>query len=79
MDGALFEEKKHFLLHDFNSVVENVGGFMGLFLGFSLLNIYSELEKLLRRLTSYRIMISKRRGNEINENTLATSFTHPID
>ena len=51
MNDASFEEKKQFFVYDFNSVVADVGGFMGLLLGFSMLSIYGELEKQLRRLT----------------------------
>ena len=51
MNDASFEEKKQFLVYDFNSIIADVGGFMGLLLGFSMLSIYSELEKLVRRLT----------------------------
>ena len=43
-----YEGKKQFVVYDFNSFIADVGGFMGLLLGFSFLSIYDELENLLK-------------------------------
>ena len=44
-----YDEKKQYVVYDFNSFIADVGGFMGLLLGFSLLSLYDELTKILRR------------------------------
>ena len=44
-----YDEKKQYVVYDFNSFIADVGGFMGLLLGFSLLSIYDELTIMLRR------------------------------
>ena len=44
------EDRKQYVIYDFNSFIADVGGFMGLLLGFSILSIYDEMEGLLRRL-----------------------------
>ena len=41
--------RKQYVIYDFNSFIADVGGFMGLLLGFSLLSIYDEMESLLKR------------------------------
>ena len=43
------EEKKQYVVYDINSFIADVGGFMGLLLGFSILSLYDELANLLRR------------------------------
>ena len=45
-----YDEKKQYVVYDFNSFTADVGGFMGLLLGFSILSIYDELTNILRRL-----------------------------
>ena len=44
------EDRTQYVIYDFNSFIADVGGFMGLLLGFSILSIYDEIEGLLRRL-----------------------------
>ena len=44
-----YEEKVQYVVYDFNSFIADVGGFMGLLLGFSMLSIYDELTNILRR------------------------------
>ena len=44
-----YEEKKQYVVYDFNSFIADVGGFMGLLLGFSILSLYDELTKILKR------------------------------
>ena len=44
-----YEEKKQYVVYDINSFIADVGGFMGLLLGFSILGLYDELANLLRR------------------------------
>ena len=44
-----YDEKKQYVVYDFNSFIADVGGFMGLLLGFSILSIYDELTNILRR------------------------------
>ena len=43
-----YDEKRQYVVYDFNSFIADVGGFIGLLLGFSTLSLYKELEKLLR-------------------------------
>ena len=38
-----YQEMEQYLLYDFDSFIADVGGFMGLLLGFSVLSIYNEL------------------------------------
>ena len=42
-------EEEQYVLYDFNSFFADVGGFMGLALGSSMLKIYDELVDLLNR------------------------------
>ena len=42
--------RKQYVIYDNNSFIADVGGFMGLLLGFSLLSIYDEVEGLLKKL-----------------------------
>ena len=42
--------RKQYVIYDFNSFIADVGGFMGLLLGFSLLSIYDEIEGLVKKL-----------------------------
>ena len=40
---------KQYVVYDFNSFIADVGGFMGLLLGFSILSLYEELENVVKR------------------------------
>ena len=42
--------RKQYVIYDSNSFIADVGGFMGLLLGFSLLSIYDEIEGLIKKL-----------------------------
>ena len=46
---ATYQEMEQYVLYDFDSFIADVGGFMGLLLGFSALSIYNGLETLLNR------------------------------
>ena len=48
MDGS-YEEREQYIIYDLDSFIADVGGFMGLLLGCSVLSLYSELEALLGR------------------------------
>ena len=48
MDGS-YKEEEQYVIYDFNSFIGDVGGFLGLLLGYSALSIYDELDSLLRR------------------------------
>ena len=41
--------RKQYVIYDNNSFIADVGGFMGLLLGSSMLGLYNELESLLRK------------------------------
>ena len=43
-----YDEKRQYVVYDFNSFIADVGGFIGLLLGFSTLSLFKELERLLR-------------------------------
>ena len=47
-DETTYEGTKQYVVYDSISFFADVGGFMGLLLGFSILSIYDELENLLR-------------------------------
>ena len=49
MNDRTYDEKRQYVVYDFNSFIADVGGFVGLLLGFSTLSLYKELQKLLRR------------------------------
>ena len=44
-----YQVTQQYFVYDFDSFIADVGGFMGLLLGFSILSLYDELENLLRR------------------------------
>ena len=44
------EDRHQYVIYDFNSFIADVGGLMGLLLGFSILSIYDEVEKMLRKI-----------------------------
>ena len=46
MDGS-YEEREQYIIYDLDSFIADVGGFMGLLLGCSILSLYSELEAIL--------------------------------
>ena len=48
-DGYYVEEEQY-VIYDFNSLVADTGGFMGLILGTSFLSMYDELILLLKRM-----------------------------
>ena len=41
-----YEEKKQYLIYDYNSMIADVGGYLGLLLGYSLLSLYRVAEQL---------------------------------
>ena len=45
-----YHEEEQYIIYDSNSFFADIGGFMGLILGSSILNIYDEMVELLRRL-----------------------------
>ena len=42
------EEKEQYLIYDFDSFIADVGGYLGLLLGFSILSLYHQIEDLLK-------------------------------
>ena len=45
-----YEERKQYIIYDTDSFVADVGGYMGLLLGYSIMSLYNEIEALLKRL-----------------------------
>ena len=45
-----YEEQEQYIIYDTDSFFADVGGFTGLLLGSSLLSLYDEIERLLRKL-----------------------------
>ena len=41
-----YEEKKQYLIYDYNSMIADIGGYMGLLLGYSLLSLYEVAEQM---------------------------------
>ena len=48
MEGS-YKEEEQYLIYELNSFIGDVGGFLGLLLGYSALSIYDALESLLKR------------------------------
>ena len=44
-----FQGTRQYIVYDFNSFIADVGGYMGLLLGFSALSLYNEVENILKR------------------------------
>ena len=44
-----YKEEEQYVIYDFNSFIGDVGGFLGLLLGYSALSIYDALDSLLKR------------------------------
>ena len=44
-----YKEEEQYVIYDFNSFIGDVGGFLGLLLGYSALSIYDELIGMIRR------------------------------
>ena len=44
-----YEERKQYIIYDNNSFIADVGGYMGLLLGYSILSLYNEMEALIKR------------------------------
>ena len=53
------EDRKQYVIYDFNSFIADIGGFLGLLLGFSILSIYDEIEKMLRQV-KYKSILNVR-------------------
>ena len=51
MEGS-YEEREQYLIYDMDSFIADVGGFMGLLLGCSVLSLYTEVEAMLGRIKS---------------------------
>ena len=47
MSKGSYKEEEQYFLYDYNSFIADVGGFLGLLLGYSMLGIYDEFEILL--------------------------------
>ena len=55
-----YEEKEQYIIYDTDSFIADVGGYMGLILGFSILSIYHEIEALLKRFIPLTLCLAKR-------------------
>ena len=55
-----FEEKEQYVIYDTDSFFADVGGYMGLLLGSSLISLYNEIESFLRNL-----LCGSQRGREV--------------
>ena len=49
MTDRSYEERKQYVIYDHTSFIADVGGYMGLLLGCSLLSLYNELETIINR------------------------------
>ena len=50
MHDSSYHEEEQYLIYDFNSFIADVGGYMGLLLGSSILSLFDEIESFLRTL-----------------------------
>ena len=41
-----YEDKEQYIIYDYNSMIADVGGYMGLLLGYSLLSVYEIAEQM---------------------------------
>ena len=58
VDGS-YEEKEQYLIYDFDSFIADVGGFLGLLLGFSIFSIYKDMAVLITRMKG-KVMTNQR-------------------
>ena len=54
-----YEERKQYIIYDTDSFIADVGGYMGLLLGYSIMSLYNEIESLLKRLIPWFIFVLK--------------------
>ena len=47
-----YEEKEQYIIYDSNSMIADIGGYMGLLLGYSLLSIYEIAEQMWMKMMS---------------------------
>ena len=52
-----YEEKEQYVIYDIDSFIADVGGYMGLLLGYSIMSLYNEIEALLKRLIPRTFLI----------------------
>ena len=52
IEDSTYKEEEQYIIYDMNSFIADVGGYMGLLLGSSLLSLYNEIESLFRKLIS---------------------------
>ena len=66
-DG-LFEEREQYLLYDWDSFIADVGGFLGLLLGWSMYSLYQEMAAIVGRMKN-KIMPKPRRAKTLKPKT----------
>ena len=59
------EEKEQYLIYDFDSFIADVGGYLGLLLGFSILSLYHQIEGLLKGFIPTAICFGKRNKGKV--------------
>ena len=53
------KEEEEYIIYDTDSFIADVGGYMGLLLGFSILSLYHEMEALLKRFIPKTLLLCK--------------------
>ena len=61
---ASYQEMEQYLLYDSNSFIADVGGFMGLLLGFSVFSIYNEIVDILLNRCHFGKIIGKKQNKK---------------
>ena len=56
LQGPDIKVHEEYIVYDFNSFIADVGGYMGLLLGFSILGLYDEFQKVLRELNFFSMI-----------------------
>ena len=51
MHDTSYVQEEQYIIYDFNSFIADVGGYMGLLLGSSILSLYDEVERLFRSMS----------------------------
>ena len=64
-----YEERVQYIIYEMDSFIADVGGYMGLLLGYSILSLYTEIEALLKKF-SPRLLIGPKLKNPAKKDSL---------
>ena len=61
-----FEEREEYIIYDIDSFIADVGGYMGLLLGCSIMSLYNEIESLIKKLIYKPLFCFKMKNGDEN-------------